>query len=396
MMHPRISRLLTIAALLLCSTIAGVAAAQDKSVRPGINDSFRDPNVDEFVKRFEIESREVYARRNEIVAACRLQPGQTVADIGAGTGLFTRLFAEAVGEHGRVVAVDIAQKFLDHIATTSREAGLKNIDTVLCTADSTELTPDSVDVAFICDTYHHFEFPLKTMTSLRSALKPNGRVIVIDFRKIPGVSSDFVMGHVRAPQAVFESEIVQAGFLKTREEGDLLSENYFVEFTRSETPGLTALEYPIVAGYGGVAPLPATAAEPPRSGASVVFDVTAGGDPAAVNKGLERAARLLNLYGAAGRRAADVQLTIVLHGEATRAVLTDEFFAPRFQTEKNPNLPLLEALHAAGVQVLVCGQSLNRNGFPATVIAPHVKVAASAMTAVINRQANGYSLVEVE
>lgn len=383
-------------ALLVIAALVGIAAPQDKSVRPGINDSFRDPDVDAFVKRFEIESREVYAQRNEIVAACRIEPGQTVADIGAGTGLFTRLFAEAVGEQGRVVAVDIAQTFLDHIAQSSREAGLKNVDTVLCTADSTELPPDSVDVAFICDTYHHFEFPSKTMASLRRALKPGGRVIVIDFSKVPGVSSEFVMGHVRAPQAVFESEIVLAGFLKTREEGELLGENYFVEFTRSETPGLRALEYPIIAGYGGVAPVQAPVSEPPRAGASVVFDVTAGGDAAGVNKGLERAARLLNLYGAAGRGAADVRLTVVLHGAATQAVLTDEFFAARFQTEHNPNLPLIDALHAAGVQVLVCGQSLNRNGFPDSVIAPNVKIAASAMTAVINRQANGDSLVEVE
>ena len=66
------------------------------------------------------------------------------------------------------------------------------------------------------------------------------------------------------------------------------------------------------------------------------------------------------------------------------------------ELDKNPNLPLVEALHAAGVQVLVCGQSLNRNGFPETVIAPHVRIATSAMTAVINRQANGDSLVEIE
>ena len=224
-----------------------ITRAQDKSVRPGINESFKDPDVDEFVKRFEIESREVYAKRNEIVAACRIEPGQTVADIGAGTGLFTRLFADAVGENGRVVAVDIAQKFLDHIATSSREAALKNVETVLCTADSTELPPDSVDVAFICDTYHHFEFPSKTMASLRRALKPDGRVIVIDFKKIPGVSSDFVMGHVRAPQTLFESEIVAAGFLKAREVTDLLAENYLVEFTRSETPGLQDLVYPVIA-----------------------------------------------------------------------------------------------------------------------------------------------------
>lgn len=384
-----------LATVLLLSASASVFA-QEKSVRPGINDAFNDPDVDEFVKRFEIESREVYARRNEIVAACHLDPGMTVADIGAGTGLFTRLFAEAVGENGRVVAVDIAQKFLDHIRSSSREAGLKNVETVLCTADATGLPPESVDVAFICDTYHHFEYPLKTMLSLRTALKPNGRVIIIDFRKIAGVSSDFVMGHVRAPQAVFESEIVQAGFLKTREEAELLKENYFVEFTRSETPGLQALQYPVIPGYGGVIATPSTAAEPPRAGASAVFNVTAGDAPSGVNRGLELAARLLNLYGAAGRKASDIQLTIVLHGDATKAVLSNDFYAARFQTDTNPNLPLLEALQSAGAQILVCGQSLNRNGFPDSALAPNVKLAASAMTAIINRQTNGYSLIDVE
>ena len=81
--------------------------AQEQSVRPGINDSFRDPDVDAFLGRFEVESREVFANRKEIVAACKIQPGQTVADIGAGTGLFTRMFSAEVGKDGRVIAVDI-------------------------------------------------------------------------------------------------------------------------------------------------------------------------------------------------------------------------------------------------------------------------------------------------
>jgi intracellular sulfur oxidation DsrE/DsrF family protein len=233
------------------------------------------------------------------------------------------------------------------------------------------------------------------MASLRQALKPNGRVIVIDFKKVPGVSSDFVMGHVRAPQAVFESEIVAAGFLKTGEVTDVLAENYLVEFTRSDTPGLQALIYPVIAGYGGVAAIK-NGVEPPRAGASVVFDVTAGSDPATVNHGLERAARLLNLYGAGGRKASDVQIAVVLHGEATQAVLTDEFFTARFQTRSNPNLPLVELLHDAGVQILVCGQALNRQGFAESAVAPHIRIAASAMTAVINRQAIGYSVIEIE
>ena len=171
-------------AVFLTALLSDVTAqAQDKSVKPGINDSFRDPDLKEFQGKFEIESREVFARRKEIVAACQLKPGLTVADIGAGTGLFTRMFSDAVGKDGRVIAVDISQKFLDHIQKTSREAGQQNVETLLCTADLTELPAESVDVAFICDTYHHFEFPLRTMASLHRALKPGGRVMLIDFRR---------------------------------------------------------------------------------------------------------------------------------------------------------------------------------------------------------------------
>lgn len=208
------------------------AWSQEKSVKPGINDSFRDPNVKEFIGRFEVESRELFARRHEIVAACQIKPGQTVADIGAGTGLFTRMFSEAVGKGGRVIAIDISQKFLDHIKTTSREAGQRNIDTLLATADSTELPAESVDVAFICDTYHHFEFPLKTMASLQRALKPGGRVVLVDFRRIPGTSTDWVLNHVRAGQEVFETEIVKSGFEKVDKEPNLLRENYFMVFQK--------------------------------------------------------------------------------------------------------------------------------------------------------------------
>ena len=225
-----LARLFVLMACWICCVATG--NAQEKSVKPGINDSFRDPDPKEFLGRFEVESREVFARRREIVAACKIRPGQTVADIGAGTGLFTRMFSEAVGKEGRVIAVDIAQKFLDHILTTSRAAGQRNVETLLCKADSTELPPESVDVAFICDTYHHFEFPLKTMASLYRALKPGGRVILVDFRRVEGSSTDWVMNHVRAGQEVFEAETLQTGLKKVYEERELLKENYFVVFEK--------------------------------------------------------------------------------------------------------------------------------------------------------------------
>jgi ubiquinone/menaquinone biosynthesis C-methylase UbiE len=206
------------------------SAAQDVSVRPGINEAFRDPNVAEFVGKFEGESREIFTHREAIVDACRLKRAMVVADLGAGTGLFTRLFADKVGPEGRVFAVDISQKFLDYINESCRRAGLKNVETVLCTADSTKLPPGKVDVAFICDTYHHFEFPMKTMASIRQALKPHGRVIVVDFQKIPGKSTDWVLEHVRAGQEIVEKEIVQAGFRRTDGRLDELAENYLMEF----------------------------------------------------------------------------------------------------------------------------------------------------------------------
>src|SRR5260370_18402043 len=100
--------------LLLLAFSAGTpqpARAQEKSIRPGINKPFENPDVKEFLGKFEVESREVFAKRHEIVAACKLKTGMAVADIGAGTGLFTRLFAREVGASGKVFAVDIASRF---------------------------------------------------------------------------------------------------------------------------------------------------------------------------------------------------------------------------------------------------------------------------------------------
>ncbi|MFN9222230.1 MAG: class I SAM-dependent methyltransferase, partial [Planctomyces sp.] len=113
--------------LLVCFvSLSNSLNAQEKIVRPGINDTFRDPDPKQFTERFEIESREVFAKRTEILKAIGLKPTDVVADIGAGTGLFTRLFAAQLGPEGRVIAVDIAKKFLDHIEVTSRERNLRN------------------------------------------------------------------------------------------------------------------------------------------------------------------------------------------------------------------------------------------------------------------------------
>jgi len=219
--------------LLLC-LLASLSFAQDPSVKPGINDKFLDPklNVEEWTKKFETESREIFHQREKIVAAAGLKPGMFMADIGAGTGLFTLHFAQAVGENGKVYAVEIAKNFLEHIKARASKASASNVQTILCTEKSVELSESSIDLAFICDVYHHFEFPSASLATLHKALKPGGELVLIDFKRIPGVTSDFIMGHVRAGQEVFEAEVIAAGFEKVDEVKDLLKENYFVKFRR--------------------------------------------------------------------------------------------------------------------------------------------------------------------
>jgi ubiquinone/menaquinone biosynthesis C-methylase UbiE len=219
---------------LFALSFTAVAAGQEKSVKPGINDPFKDPDVAKYAKTFEGESREVFVQRDKIVAACKIKPGMMVADVGAGTGLFTRLFAKEVGEKGKVIAVDISQKFLDHVAKTCKDAKIANVETLLCTATSSKLPKNSVDLVYICDTYHHFEFPFRTMGSIHQALKPGGRLVLIDFHRIKGKSREFIMGHVRAGQEVFVQEIEDAGFKKVDEDKKMLEENYFVVFEKVE------------------------------------------------------------------------------------------------------------------------------------------------------------------
>jgi len=209
----------------------GSAIAQEQSVKPGINKPFADPNVGLFVGIFEGESREVFRYREAVVALLGLEQGMDVADIGAGTGLFTRIMAPWVGDSGRVYAVDIAAKFLDHIETENREAGIENVDLVRCDQHTTNLAPNSVDRVFVCDTYHHFEFPHDTLTSIRRALRPDGRLMIVDFERVEGLSKAFVLGHVRCGKGTVTDEVRDAGFSLVAEI-PMMEEQYVLVFKK--------------------------------------------------------------------------------------------------------------------------------------------------------------------
>ena len=228
--------------LLAASSCVGVDLARrdanlaaEQNVRPGINDNFlASDSAEQHAARFETESREIYARRHAIVEALKLRPGMAVADIGAGTGLFVAAFASAVGEQGHVYAVDIAPAMVAWIGQRIRREGLGNVHPVQCTDRSSGLAEASIDLAFVCDTYHHFEFPQNTLASIHRALRPGGQLVVIDFHRIPGKSRQWTLDHVRAGEEVFRQEILDAGFELVERRDDLLEENWFARFARVE------------------------------------------------------------------------------------------------------------------------------------------------------------------
>ncbi len=109
-----------------------------------------------------------------------------------------------------------------------QKSELNNITGVLCAESSVNLPPNSIDVVFICDVYHHFEFPKTTLASIKRALKKHGHMVVSDFERIEGTTKAWTMGHVRAGKEVFRAEIQDAGFtLVDDKQIEGLKENYF-------------------------------------------------------------------------------------------------------------------------------------------------------------------------
>lgn len=149
------------------------------------------------------------------------------------------------------------------------------------------------------------------------------------------------------------------------------------------------LAFPLIEGYGSVVSLP-EAEERPRIGGRVVFDTTAAGPAGKVNRGLESAARLVNLYAQDGLTASRPQIAVILHHDAMPAALNDEAHN-RSGGGSNPNRELVERLVAAGVEVWVCGQSLVRGGHALSDVIPGIRVAHSAMVFNINRQQDGWA-----
>jgi ubiquinone/menaquinone biosynthesis C-methylase UbiE len=203
--------------------LAVLLAAQHQHV-PG--HSFED--IDRWVAEFESPERDERQKPDEVVKALKLRPSDRVADIGAGTGYFTRRFAKASPE-GTVYAVDLEPNMLRYIAKRARTEGLKNVVPVLALPDSPMLAPSSVDMIFICNTIHHIENRAEYYAVLREVLAPGGRIVVVDFRKDAKLEEGPPEA-MRLDRKDLEKELSQAGF-RVSEEHDFLPDRYFVVFS---------------------------------------------------------------------------------------------------------------------------------------------------------------------
>ncbi len=113
----------------------------------------------------------------------QLKPGMTVADIGAGTGYYSIRMAKQVQPGGVVLAVDIQPEMLDRLRENAKTAGIANVQTILGTESDPKLPPKSVDVAIMVDVYHELSRPQRVLQHIRSALKPDGELVLLEYRK---------------------------------------------------------------------------------------------------------------------------------------------------------------------------------------------------------------------
>jgi predicted methyltransferase len=214
----------------------GVVAAQDHKHHPGqitptakkMNQAFGADSAGT-AEGLESEGRALFDRRFDVLDMIGLKPGWDVADIGAGSGLFTRLMAERVGPTGTVYGVEISAKLVDHIARTAETAGLRNVKAVLGTPTSPNLAAGSVDLVFVADSYHHFEYPREMLSEIKRALRPDGVLLIIDWERIEGVSHPFILDMVRAGKGTVVDEIKNAGF-DLVEEVPMFDDEYVLKF----------------------------------------------------------------------------------------------------------------------------------------------------------------------
>jgi predicted methyltransferase len=138
------------------------------------------PGGIEWLDRREREEEE---HPSQVLKALNLHPGEVVADIGAGSGYFTFRMAPKVGPAGKVLAVEVQDAMLQTLRTRTAEKKITNVEVIRATETNPQLPVSGVDLVLFVDVYHELAYPFEVMTKVREALKPEGRVAFVEYRK---------------------------------------------------------------------------------------------------------------------------------------------------------------------------------------------------------------------
>lgn len=186
-------------------------------------------SIDEYIQRMESPDRGEWQKPEKVVDYLAIKNGDTVADIGAGSGYFTVILSRRIGDSGKVYAVDIEKGMIEYIEKRAQKEGLNNMNYILAKPDDPLLPKSSVDLIFICDTYHHIEKRDGYLKILKDVLKKDGRLVIVDFHAVntpvgPPLS-------MRIPKEKTVKEILSAGF-KAEAEYFFLPYQYFLIFSK--------------------------------------------------------------------------------------------------------------------------------------------------------------------
>jgi ubiquinone/menaquinone biosynthesis C-methylase UbiE len=156
----------------------------------------------------------------------RIRRGSTVADVGAGSGYYTIRLARIVGPMGKIYASDIQPGMIALIQQNVARAKIDNVVPVLGTADDPKLPPASIDLAIMVDVYHEFSEPQRMLQRIREALKPDGRLVLLEYRaEDPNVP---ILPDHKMTKAQVKLEIEHEGFRQSRVYDDLPWQHLFV------------------------------------------------------------------------------------------------------------------------------------------------------------------------
>jgi ubiquinone/menaquinone biosynthesis C-methylase UbiE len=218
-----------LATLLAASVLlAPTARAQDQQPRSHQEMHHLHGDTKAYIAMLEDPGRDAYQKPAEVLAALDIKPGETIADIGSGSGYFTVRFAKQVGEQGRVFAVDVDPELVRHLNRRLRDAGVRNVQTVLAEPDDPLLPDASIDRFAIVDTWHHIEKQADYLALLKRMLKPGGQVVMIDFQKRELPFGPPLQMKIAREDLVRQMEA--AGF-RLAKEHTFLTYQYFLVFT---------------------------------------------------------------------------------------------------------------------------------------------------------------------